>query len=157
MHVEDLVNPGETRKSQWLNSRMLHDYNDYCQFGKNKLVVGHFKIMLEEETGFVDFAANRFSIPRLGHQQAFQQGQSNLTYYSMSFGRIFLELQVEENEGFRVAASGVNATEFEDKTLETPGLPLHPNLLVAEVDSGKKIALQLLTTITALDQQYYTT
>ena len=69
--VENLSNPGESRSSQDLPDRFYNDYDDYCQFGKDKLIVGSFRVVLEQEVGFVDYSVGRLTILRLGHQQLF--------------------------------------------------------------------------------------
>ena len=108
--------------------------------------------MLEEETRFIDFAAGRLSVPRMGHQQLFKQGEVVLTHFSMDFGRLYFAMEGEVNEGFKLASDNASSVEYEDKTLIKAGLSLHPNLVVVDVDTDKKIALQLLDGITALGQ-----
>ena len=75
----------------------------------------------------------------------------------MHFGRIFINLTYEEDGGFRIASSNVTAVEFEDKSLRTKGLPLHPNLMIAETETEKRIALQLLGKVKALNQDCFKT
>ena len=87
VQLKGLTNPGETRATKYLNSQIFHDYQNFCEDGKQKLVMGSYKVMLEEETGFVDFSAGRLSVPRLGHQKLFSQGDLILTDFSMDFGR----------------------------------------------------------------------
>ena len=84
-------------------------------------------------------------------------GESNITFFSMHFARIFINLTDEEDEGFRIASSNVTAVEFEDKSLRTKGLPLHPNLMIVETETEKKIALQLLGKVKALNQDCFKT
>ena len=93
--MKELTNPGETRATKYLNNQIFHDYKNFCEDGKKKLVMGSYKVMLEEETGFIDFSAGRLSVPRLGHQQLFKQGDGVLTYFSMDFGRLYFELEGE--------------------------------------------------------------
>ena len=131
--MKGLTNPGGTRTTKYLVNSIFHNYQNFCEDGKQKLVMGSYKVMLEEETGFVDFSAGRLSVPRLGHQQLFSQGDGILTHFSMDFGRLYFSLEEEVNEGFKLASNNATSIEYEDKTLVKAGLPVHPNLLVVDV------------------------
>ena len=77
-------------------------------------------------------------------------GESNITFFSMHFGRIFINLTDEEDEGFRIASSNVTAVEFEDKSLRTKGLPLHPNLMIVEIETERKKKMQQMRTYSTI-------
>ena len=69
------------------------------------LVLGKFEIYLDTETAFLDYQANQISLLRLGLRGAFDKTQPSYTHYSVEYGRVYMNISEQRNQGFRMAAN----------------------------------------------------
>ena len=143
-----LNNPGETKITEYMEGastnlevHMAGLIQHKCLDTGPPLVLGKFMIYLDIETAFLDHEASQISLPRLGLQAAFNRNQSFFTHYSVEYGRVYMNISQERNQGFRVAVNDLPCALYEDTIIHSTRD--HPDIAVVDMGEGKTLALQV--------------
>ena len=110
--------------------------------GKDTFVKGDIVVVLDEETGYVDYEREVVSVPRMGEQLKFKkttEGTTRVEGQSVEYGKFYADIEDEVSGGYAIASAELNVTIYRDQDHNDA----HPDIAVLKIEDKKQLALQL--------------